>query len=283
MKKSLKITFVIQTILLTTVFALPVQAAINIGAPVTPSGSVVSLRSYLPASTPTSGNSVSVTTPAAPPTSPAPTTQPVPQPTPTPTPAPQPTPTPAPGPITVTTPGTSPVAGSAGSVVSLRNILNQPVASHPAPTPVTTPAPTIPPAANPVIPPVTALKADEQSMVDMINQERAAAGVKPLQVDLRLAAVARAKAQDMKDNNYFGHISPVYGSPFAMMEQVGINTHWAAENIASNNSVAGAMANFMQSIGHRANILDPNMTHVGIGIVYGSTFGNLYVQEFAQE
>ena len=120
-------------------------------------------------------------------------------------------------------------------------------------------------------------------MVDMINQERTAAGVSPLKVDLRLASVAQAKANDLKANNYFAHISPVYGSPWAMMQQVGLNVQWAGENIAGNDSVGGAMAAFMQDPGHRANILDPRFTHVGVGIAYGSAYGNLYVQEFLQE
>ena len=120
-------------------------------------------------------------------------------------------------------------------------------------------------------------------MVNMINQERAAAGVSPVTLDLRLASVGRAKANDLKANNYFDHTSPTYGSPWAMMQQVGLTVGWAGENIAGNNSVSGAMAALMLDPGHRANILDPRFTNVGVGIAYGSAYGNLYVQEFLQE
>ncbi|WP_088185946.1 CAP domain-containing protein [Desulfosporosinus sp. FKA] len=177
-----------------------------------------------------------------------------------------------------------------GSVVSLKNI-NQssssvPVTSTP-PTSNTSPtssssSPTTTPT-TPAIPAVTSLTPDEQQMVDMINQERAAAGVAPLKVDFRLVSVGQAKADDMKANNYFDHTSPTYGSPWAMMQEVGLTVGWAGENIAGNDSVSGAMAAFMQSPGHKANILDPRFTHVGVGIAYGSAYGNLYVQEFLQE
>ena len=67
------------------------------------------------------------------------------------------------------------------------------------------------------------------------------------------------------------------------MQQVGLTVGWAGENISGNKSVAGSMASLMLSPGHRANILDPRFTHVGVGIAYGSAYGNLYVQEFLQQ
>jgi len=103
-------------------------------------------------------------------------------------------------------------------------------------------------------------------------------GVGPVKVDLRLVAVGRAKAIDMNVNNYFSHTSPTYGSPWAMMQQLGLTVGWAGENIGRTQSVESAMAGFMASPGHRANILDPRFTHVGIGIA-----GNIYVQEFLKE
>jgi uncharacterized YkwD family protein len=248
MKKTSKLLSGLQIALLMTAVALPVQAAINIGAPQPLSGSVVSLRSYVPGTTyPTLAQFQWVNT------------------------------------------GRLPLNGN-GSVVSLKTTLNQPttpVTVTPAPTPTPTPAPTPTPVAVPVstptIPSVTVLTADEQNMVDMINQERIAAGVNPVTVDLRLSSVGRAKANDMKVNNYFSHTSPTYGSPWAMMQQVGITVRWAGENISGNKSVAGSMAALMLSPGHKANILDPRFTHVGVGIANGSAYGNLYVQEFLQE
>ena len=252
MKKTPKLLIGLQIAILMTAVALPAQAAINIGAPQTLSGSVVSLRSYVPGATqvtvaPTKATQTTVTTPS----------------------------------IKISQPSLS------GNVVSLKNISSQPsslpVTTLPVPAPVSTPttAPTTPTATG--IPAVTVLTADEQLMVDAINQERIAAGVNPVKVDLRLASVGRAKANDMKVNNYFSHTSPTYGSPWAMMQQVGITVHWAGENISGNKSVAGSMAALMLSPGHRANILDPRFTYVGVGIANGSAYGNLYVQEFLQE
>jgi len=240
-----KLLIGIQIGVLMTTVALPVQAAIIVGAPRPLSGSVVTLRSSGPVTTPVT---------------PAPVTTPA-------TPAPNPAPTQG----TQTTPTYVNIAPS-GNVISLKNYnLTKTI---PAPTP----APT-----SPSIPPVSALTADEQLMVDMINQERIAAGLNPVTADLRLTAVGRAKANDMKVNNYFSHTSPTYGSPWAMMQQVGITVRWAGENISGNKSVPGSMAALMQSPGHRANILDPRFTHVGVGIAYGSANGNLYVQEFLQQ
>ncbi|WP_407313685.1 CAP domain-containing protein [Desulfosporosinus sp. SB140] len=291
MKKTSKLFIGIQTALLMTVVAMPAQAAVLIGAPQSLSGSVVTLnQGNLGASPSTNGNVVSLKNYGNQPSS-VPVTV-----------AQTPSTTPAQGTqTTVSIPSTTanqsqtitigqPSLG--GNVVSLKNINSQPASipvtvtpTAPTTTP-STPSTSTPPSASsslPAIPAVTALTADEQQMVDMINQERIAAGVSPLKVDLRLVSVGQAKANDMKANNYFDHTSPTYGSPWAMMQQVGLTVGWAGENIAGNNSVAGAMAAFMQSPGHKANILDPRFTHVGIGIAYGSAYGNLYVQEFLQE
>jgi len=265
MQKKSKFLIGIQIGVLMTAVALPVQAALIIGAPQTLSGSVVTLRSI-------------------------PVTSQV-------TPAPNPAPVPVPIPIpiqgtqtTVSTPTTTYVnigqlpSNSNGNVVSLKNYnLTKTIPVAPAPTPAPTPTPTPSNPTSPSIPSVSALTADEQLMVDMINQERLAAGINPVSADLRLTAVGRAKANDMKVNNYFSHTSPTYGSPWAMMQQVGITVRWAGENISGNKSVSGSMAALMQSPGHRANVLDPRFTHVGVGIAYGSAYGNLYVQEFLQQ
>ncbi|AOY76977.1 CAP domain-containing protein [Clostridium formicaceticum] len=111
-----------------------------------------------------------------------------------------------------------------------------------------------------------ALTAAEIEMVEYVNQARKQAGLKPLAIDVDLSYVARVKSKDMQDNNYFSHTSPTYGSPFDMMKNFGIQYRSAAENIAINSSVSGAHNAFMNSEGHRKNILNPNFTHIGIGI-----------------
>ena len=135
--------------------------------------------------------------------------------------------------------------------------------------------------ANPSAP--SSLTADEQRMVQLVNQARQNAGLRPLEVDMELVKVARIKAQDMIANGYFSHTSPTYGSPFDMMRSFGI-TNWrsAAENIAQNPTVDGAHNSFMNSEGHRNNILNPSFNKVGIGIVDGGPYGKTFVQMFIQ-
>jgi len=117
-------------------------------------------------------------------------------------------------------------------------------------------------------------------MVDLVNGERTSRGLKPLQVDVRLVKTARMKSADMISNKYFGHISPVHGSPFDMMKAAGITYRKAGENIAGSGSVAQAHTGLMNSAGHRANILDPAYTRIGIGIVKGGPYGYMFTQQF---
>lgn len=128
--------------------------------------------------------------------------------------------------------------------------------------------------------PSNELTVEEQQMLDSVNEERANNGLAPLQIDLELTEVARVKAQDMIDHNYFSHDSPTYGSPFDMMNQFGITYQTAGENLAGNSSVESAHTSLMNSDGHRENILSGNYTEVGIGIVDGGTYGKMFVQLF---
>ncbi|MDV2685039.1 CAP domain-containing protein [Alkalihalophilus lindianensis] len=124
------------------------------------------------------------------------------------------------------------------------------------------------------------LTAEEQQMVDLVNEERQKQGLAPLKADLELTEVARVKAQDMIDNNYFAHQSPTYGSPFDMLNQFGVQYNTAGENLAGNQTVEAAHQALMNSDGHRANILGGNYTEVGIGIVDGGPYGKMFVQLF---
>lgn len=147
----------------------------------------------------------------------------------------------------------------------------------PAPTPAPTPKPTPAPTEGSGQASGYQLSASEQKMVDLVNQERAKAGVAPLKVDPELSRVARIKSQDMRDNNYFSHTSPTYGSPFDMMKSFGISYRTAGENIAKHSSVESAHAGLMNSDGHRKNILNPNFTHIGIGIVDGRYYTQMFI------
>jgi uncharacterized protein YkwD len=138
-------------------------------------------------------------------------------------------------------------------------------------------------AVMPQVPAATALTDSEQQMVDEINQARAAAGVAPVKVDLRLVTAARIKAEDLYQNHYFSHVSPNFGYTASLLPGLGMNVNYWSENVAGNSSVDGAMAALMESIGHRVNILDPNVDYVGVAALEGISPYNLYVQEFAHE
>lgn len=118
----------------------------------------------------------------------------------------------------------------------------------------------------------------EQEVIRLVNEIRVENGLKALTYDWELARVARYKSQDMKDNKYFSHTSPVYGSPFQMIRNFGISFRSAGENIAKGYSTPQAVVNgWMNSSGHRANILNASYTHIGVGYVSG---GNYWTQMF---
>ena len=124
------------------------------------------------------------------------------------------------------------------------------------------------------------LTADEQEVFDLINAKRVANGLAALKIDDELQNVARIKAQDMVDNNYFSHTSPVYGSPFDMIKNFGISYKTAGENIAGNSSNSGAVNAWMNSSGHKANILNSSFNYTGIGVVKSPKYGKIFVQMF---
>jgi len=124
------------------------------------------------------------------------------------------------------------------------------------------------------------LTADEQEVFDLINAKRIANGLTALKIDDEIQNVARIKAQDMVDNNYFSHTSPTYGSPFDMIKKFGINYKTAGENIAGNSSNSAAVNAWMNSEGHRDNILNNSFNYTGIGIINSQKYGKIYVQMF---
>lgn len=108
----------------------------------------------------------------------------------------------------------------------------------------------------------------EQQVFDLTNNERTKQGLAPFKVDLELSRVAREKSRDMAGSGYFAHNSPTYGSPFDMMKSYGITYRTAGENIAKGQRTPSEVVNaWMNSPGHRANILNGNFTHIGVGYV----------------
>jgi len=116
----------------------------------------------------------------------------------------------------------------------------------------------------------------EQQVLDLVNQERAKTGLSSLSRSEELSNVAMVKAQDMYNNNYFDHNSPTHGSPFDMMKEFGITYNTAGENIAKGQTTpTQVMKEWMNSPGHKANILNNSYTHIGIAY-----YNNTWVQEF---
>lgn len=124
------------------------------------------------------------------------------------------------------------------------------------------------------------LTSDELEVFNLINAKRTANGLSPLNIDNELQNVARVKAKDMVDNNYFSHNSPTYGTPFNMMKNFGISYKTAGENIAGNSSNQGAVEAWMNSEGHRANILNGSYNYTGVAVVKSTKYGKIYVQMF---
>lgn len=124
------------------------------------------------------------------------------------------------------------------------------------------------------------LSSDELEVFNLINEQRTKNGLSALKIDDEVQNVARIKAQDMVDNNYFSHTSPTYGSPFDMLKKFGVSYKSAGENIAGNSSNSGAVNAWMNSEGHKANILSNNYNYTGIGVVSSPKYGKMYVQMF---
>ena len=107
----------------------------------------------------------------------------------------------------------------------------------------------------------------EQEIFALINNERRAAGLVPLKWDNRLAAIARSHSRDMSSNRFVAHVSPTTGDTAARARRAGLTYGLILENVGQEGGVRQAHHGFMNSPGHRANILHGKATHVGVGVV----------------
>ena len=116
----------------------------------------------------------------------------------------------------------------------------------------------------------------QKEVVRLVNVERQKQGLGKLSLNAKLSNVATLKSQDMINKNYFDHTSPTYGSPFDMMKQFNISYKTAGENIAKGQKTpAEVVKAWMNSQGHRENILNKNYTEIGIGVAKDAN-GTLY-------
>ena len=123
----------------------------------------------------------------------------------------------------------------------------------------------------------------ELEVFRLTNNERVNNGLAPFEWHSVLASVARGHSVDMASNNFMDHTGSDGSSPFDRMSRAGISYSWAAENVAAGYQTPEAVvAGWMSSAGHRSNILNPNLTHLGVGYAYnsGSYYRHYWTQAF---
>lgn len=124
------------------------------------------------------------------------------------------------------------------------------------------------------------LSDEEKETLDLINEYRKANGLDELKPLANLQAVAKLKADDLVNNDYFAHTSPVLGTPFEMLKDNGIEYKVAGENLAGNTTPERATDAWINSPAHRDNILDDGYEYTGICVVESEIYGRVYVQLF---
>lgn len=126
----------------------------------------------------------------------------------------------------------------------------------------------------------TILSTEEEEFLKSINEIRVKNNLPELIIDDNIQNVARLKAQDLIENNYFSHTSPKYGTPFEMLASSSISYKTASENIAGNSTISGAISSWMNSESHKNNILSNNFNYTGVAVVHSNTYGKVLVQMF---
>lgn len=130
------------------------------------------------------------------------------------------------------------------------------------------------------IPSVTTTS-QENEVIRLVNIQRSKAGLQQLKTNWQLSRVARYKSADMANKGYFAHNSPTYGTPFQMMESFGLRFSAAGENIAyGQRTPAEVMNDWMNSPGHRNNILSPSYTEIGVGLAKNKNGVCYWTQQF---
>ena len=120
-----------------------------------------------------------------------------------------------------------------------------------------------------------------EKVLQLVNAEREKAGLKALKMSEQLRSIANLKSKDMAEKNYFSHTSPTYGTPFQMLQDFGVHYQAAGENIAAGQQTPEqVMESWMNSSGHRANILNANFDTLGVGIYKGGSYGIYWTQLF---
>lgn len=127
------------------------------------------------------------------------------------------------------------------------------------------------------------LTEEEQEFLNLINANRKNLGLSELKVDSKIQNIARLKAKDLNENNYFSHTSPKFGNIDNMLKTFEVSYVTASENIAGNKNLAGAVEAWMNSENHKANILNEKFEYTGVAIENSDTYGKIFVQVFMQK
>lgn len=129
--------------------------------------------------------------------------------------------------------------------------------------------------------PESVVSSQAEAVLSLVNAERQKQGLSSLKLSEKLTAVANEKSRDMAVNNYFSHTSQIYGTPFQMLQQYGIRYRTAGENIAAGQKTPEeVMSSWLNSSGHRANILNSSYTEIGIGYYEGGKYGTYWTEIF---
>lgn len=124
------------------------------------------------------------------------------------------------------------------------------------------------------------LTEEEQEFLNLINANRENNGLPKLEIDNEIQNIARLKANDLVENKYFAHVSPVYGDVSAMLTDFKISYKTVGENIAGNNNLVGAVEAWMNSENHRSNLLSNDYNYTGVAVAESETYGKVFVQIF---
>jgi uncharacterized YkwD family protein len=127
------------------------------------------------------------------------------------------------------------------------------------------------------------LTEDEKDFLELINANRVNNGLDKLEIDMEIENVARLKAKDLNENNYFAHTSPTYGDISSMFKTFGIEAVSNGENIAGNKTLVGAVEAWMNSENHKSNILNSDFNYTGVAVVENNNYGKIFVEIFAQK
>jgi uncharacterized protein YkwD len=180
------------------------------------------------------------------------------------------------------TAGPAPVA-TIPSTISTPPLGSPPVTTSTAPPESPAPEPPPPePTTQPEPPPVdSGVAAYEEQVVTLVNAERATAGCPGLTVDSRLATAARAHSADMAARGYFDHTTPDGVTFDQRIDDAGYSWSYVAENIAAGQQdPAAVMTSWMNSEGHRRNILNCALRNIGVGLAYNVNNRPYWTQDF---